>query len=207
MFHMDKGHCWVTYFGADTSFFDTFLIADIWMDQALLQWHYCSQDLEIEAGDEAGVPKKQSCCTIGWGKWCNGFHWSHSPRLFGKFSQSDEQDEPGFIISIQRRFAKRNVCESFRICNAPLSMADLESLRLDAGSDLLFYIEIDAPGNCWSWCIPNVSFLWLNLTGDWSVRGIGYKLLFQNRCNICDWLVLMVKDTFILRRLFKSVFP
>uniref|UniRef100_A0A673L3A3 Phosphatidylinositol 3-kinase regulatory subunit alpha-like n=1 Tax=Sinocyclocheilus rhinocerous TaxID=307959 RepID=A0A673L3A3_9TELE len=35
------------------------------------------------------------------------------------------------------------------ICNAPLSMADLESLRLDtgsgAGSDLLFYIEIDAP--------------------------------------------------------------
>lgn len=47
-------------------------------------------------------------------------------------------------------------------------MADLESLRLDngSGSELLFYIELDGPGNRCRWCSTNLSLLRVDLMDD-----------------------------------------
>lgn len=67
-------------------------------------------------------------------------------------------------MSVRRRFGRKGRLPILQICNThPLAMVDLESPRLDtgSGSDLLFYIELDAPGN--SCCSTNVSLLRLDL--------------------------------------------
>lgn len=102
VFHTDKGNCWIIYVGADTSY--------IW--HAFLGWLLNGQSTVAMTSLCSGLGRnrgrwwgrsgqQQSCGIIGWGKWCNGFHWPHSPRLFKNWSQSDEREEPWFLVSIE----------------------------------------------------------------------------------------------------------
>lgn len=163
-FHTDKGYRWITQIRADTSFFWCTFHCRLLNGQSTVAMTSLHLGLGRNRGRWWGRSgQQQSCSTIGWGKWCNGFHWPHSPRLFKNWSQTDEWEEPRIYSIHSKEVCKETACVSFQICNTSLGMANLESPRLDtgsgSGSDLLFYIEIDAPGNCWSWCITNMSFM------------------------------------------------
>lgn len=65
-------------------------------------------------------------------------------------------------------------------------MADLECPRLDngSGSDLLFYIELDAPGNGLSWCNINLSLLRVDQIDNSCVSSFVCILPCQNGFNV-----------------------